>query len=52
MTLAATHHLPPGLGGELHQVRGEDAVVGGQGPDPELVVPTQRSGPRRGPQTW
>ena len=41
VTLAATHHLPPGLGGELHQVRGDNAVVGGQGPDPELVVPTQ-----------
>ena len=49
MTLAAPHQLPSGLSGELHQVCGEDAVIGGQGPDPELVVTTHSHQAQPGP---
>ena len=50
MTLAASHQLPPGLGSELHQVSGEDTVIGGQGPDPELVISTHGHQAQAGPR--
>ena len=50
MALTASYQLPPGLGSELDQVCGEDAVVGGQGPDPELVVPTHGHQAQPGPR--